>query len=358
MALAPTYLISGAFLDVKLMEYNNFKSKNMIKVAINGFGRIGRPSLKIIFEKKDMEVVAINDLTDIETVAHLLQYDSSYGIFQHEVVADAEKSELVVGGKKIKYFSEKEPANLPWKKLGVDVVLDCTGIFLDQAGAQKHIDAGAKKVVMSAPPKDDTPVYLLGVNEHEYKGEAIVSNGSCTTNCLAPMIKVLDELCGVEQGFMTTTHSYTNDQNLLDLPHRDMRRARAAALSIIPTTTGAAKTVGKVIPHLKGKLDGIALRVPTPVVSIVDFIGTVKNPKTVEEINKAFVVAAQGELKGILDATTKELVSMDYKMNPLSAIVDLPLTMSMGNQVKIVGWYDNEWGYSNRLVEMAKYICE
>ncbi|EKE11962.1 MAG: hypothetical protein ACD_14C00056G0001 [uncultured bacterium] len=236
--------------------------------------------------------------------------------------------------------------------------MDCTGIFLDQEGAGKHIEAGAKKVVLSAPPKDDVPVYLLGINENEYKGETIVSNGSCTTNCLAPMIKVLDELCDVEQGFMTTTHSYTNDQNLLDLPHRDMRRARAAALSIIPTTTGAAKTVGKVIPHLKGKLDGIALRVPTPVVSIVDFICTVAKPKTASEINAAFEKAAQGKMLNILDATTKELVSMDYKMNPHSSIVDLPLTMSMGNQVKIVGWYDNEWGYSNRLVEMAMYICK
>ena len=329
----------------------------MLKVAINGFGRIGRPSAKIVFEKEGMEVVAINDLTDIETSAHLLKYDSSYGVYQHDVVVDAEKSEIVIDGKSVKYFSEKDPANLPWKELEVDVVLDCTGIFLDQHSAQKHIDAGAKKVVMSAPPKDDTSIYLLGVNEKEYKGEAIVSNGSCTTNCLAPMIKVLDDLCTIEKGFMTTTHSYTNDQNLLDLPHRDLRRARAAALSIIPTTTGAAKTVGKVIPHLKGRLDGIALRVPTPVVSIVDFICTVETPKTVEEINSAFEQAAAGEMKGILDATTKELVSMDYKMNPFSSIVDLPLTMSQGNLIKIVGWYDNEWAYSNRLVEMGEFIC-
>lgn len=302
--------------------------------------------------------MAINDLTDIETSAHLLQYDSSYGVWQRNVVVDKENSEIIIDGKPIKYFSEKDPANLPWGKMGVDVVLDCTGIFLDQAGAGKHLEAGAKKVVLSAPPKDDVPVYLLGINDNEYKGETIVSNGSCTTNCLAPMIKVLDEICDVEQGFMTTTHSYTNDQNLLDLPHRDMRRARAAAMSIIPTTTGAAKTVGKVIPHLKGKLDGIALRVPTPVVSIVDFICTVKNPKTVEEINEHFKKAAKGKMEGILDATDKELVSMDYKMNPHSSIVDLPLTMVMGNQVKIVGWYDNEWGYSNRLVEMAIHIAK
>jgi len=330
----------------------------MLKITINGFGRIGRPALKIIFEKENMEVVAINDLTDIETVAHLLKYDSSYGVYGREVVVDKENSEIIVDGKPVKYFSQKDPANLPWQDLGVDVVLECTGIFLDKESAQKHIDAGAKKVVLSAPPKDDTPVFLLGVNEKDYKGEAIVSNGSCTTNCLAPMIKVLDDLCEVEQGFMTTTHSYTNDQNLLDLPHRDLRRARAAALSIIPTTTGAAKTVGKVMPHLKGKLDGIALRVPTPVVSIVDFICNVKNPKNVEEINEAFIEASRGNLKGLLDATREELVSMDYKMNPHSAIVDLPLTMSQGNMVKIVGWYDNEWGYTNRLVEMAEYISK
>lgn len=330
----------------------------MLRVAINGFGRIGRPAVKIIFEKKDAEVVAVNDLTDIDTMAHLLKYDSSYGVYHRNVTVDKENSEIIIDGKPIKYFSEKDPANLPWGKLEVDVVLECTGVFLDQESAQKHINAGAKKVVLSAPPKDDTPVFLLGVNEGDYKNEAIISNGSCTTNCLAPMIKVLDDLCDVEQGFMTTTHSYTNDQNLLDLPHRDLRRARAAALSIIPTTTGAAKTVGKVIPHLKGKLDGIALRVPTPVVSIVDFICTVKNPKTAEEINAFFTEVSKNNLKGILDATEEELVSMDYKMNPHSAIVDLPLTMSQGNMVKIVGWYDNEWAYTNRLVEMAQYICK
>jgi glyceraldehyde 3-phosphate dehydrogenase len=330
----------------------------MLKVAINGFGRIGRPSLKIVFERTDMEIIAVNDLTDIETSAHLLKYDSSYGVYGRNVDVDKDNSEIIIDGKPVKYFSEKDPLNLPWAKLGIDLVLDCTGIFLDQEGAGKHLAAGAKKVVLSAPPKDDVPVYLLGINAHEYKGETIVSNGSCTTNCLAPMIKVLDDLCDVEQGFMTTTHSYTNDQNLLDLPHRDLRRARAAALSIIPTTTGAAKTVGKVIPHLKGRLDGIALRVPTPVVSIVDFICTVKKEKTVEEINAAFVKAAKTNMAGILDATTKELVSMDYKMNPFSSIVDLPLTMSMGNQVKIVGWYDNEWAYSNRLVEMGVHVCK
>ena len=330
----------------------------MLKIAINGLGRIGRPSLKIIFEKRNMDVVAINDLTDIETMAHLLKYDSSYGVYHRNVTVDKENSEIIVDGKSIKYFSEKDPLQLPWGEMGVDVVLECTGVFLDKKSSEKHIMAGAKKVVLSAPPKDGTPVYLLGVNEKEYKGEQIISNGSCTTNCLAPMIKVLDDLCGVEKGFMTTTHSYTNDQNLLDLPHKDMRRARSAALSIIPTTTGAAKTVGKVIPHLEEKLDGIAFRVPTPVVSIVDFICTVQSSKTVEEINEAFIEASKESLKNILGATEEKLVSMDYKMNPLSAIVDLPLTMSQGNLVKIVGWYDNEWGYSNRLVEMAEYISK
>ncbi len=328
----------------------------MAKIAINGFGRIGRPSLKIALEKEDLEVVAVNDLTDIETVAHLLKHDSSYGTYAKEVKVNKDQSELIVDGKVIKYFSETDPAKLPWGGLEVDVVLECTGAFLTKEKAQAHLDAGAKKVVMSAPPKDDTPVYLPGINVSDYQGEAIISNGSCTTNCLAPMIKVLDDFCQIEKGFMTTTHSYTNDQRVLDLPHSDLRRARAAALNIIPTSTGAAKTVGKVIKHLKGKIDGIALRVPTPVVSIVDFVCTVNNPKSVEEINEAFRQMAEGEMKGILVATDEELVSMDYKMNPASAIVDLPLTMAQENMVKIVGWYDNEWGYSNRLVEMAGQI--
>lgn len=330
----------------------------MIKIAINGFGRIGRPSFKIAFEKENLSVVAINDLTDIETAAHLLKYDSSYGRYAKDVVADKENSEIIVDGTRIKYFSEKDPKNLSWGELGVDVVLECTGIFLTKETAQAHIDAGAKKVILSAPPKDDTPVYLLGVNANKYQGETIISNGSCTTNCLAPMIKVLDDLCEIENGFMTTTHSYTNDQRVLDLPHSDLRRARAAALNIIPTSTGAAKTVGKVITHLQGKIDGISLRVPTPVVSITDFVCVVKNPKNVDEINESFRETSRGEMKGILEATDEELVSMDYKMDPHSCIVDLPLTMAQGNMVKIVGWYDNEWGYSNRFVEMAEYIMK
>lgn len=323
-----------------------------MKIAINGFGRIGRPSLKIAFEKEDIEIVAVNDLTDIKTAVHLLKYDSCYGKYGHEVVADEENKEIIIDGTRIKYFSEADPENLPWKELEVDVVLECTGVFETSKEAEKHIKAGAKKVVLSAPAKDDTPVYLLGVNEKDYQGETVISNGSCTTNCLAPMIKVLDDNFGLEKGFMTTTHSYTNDQRVLDLPHKDLRRSRAAALNIIPTTTGAAKTVGKVLKHLDGKLDGISLRVPTPVVSITDFVCTLKKETTKEEINKAFKDATSN----ILGVTEEPLVSMDLKEDPHSTIVDLSLTMAQGNLVKVVGWYDNEWGYSNRLVEMAEYI--
>jgi glyceraldehyde 3-phosphate dehydrogenase len=263
-----------------------------------------------------------------------------------------------VEGTRIKYLSEKDPAQLPWEELKVDVVLECTGVFETAKDAGAHIQAGAKKVILSAPAKDETPVYLLGVNEKEYQGEAIISNGSCTTNCLAPAIKVLNDSFGVEKGFMTTTHSYTNDQRVLDLPHKDLRRARAAGLSIIPTTTGAARTVGKVIKELAGKLDGISLRVPTPVVSIVDFIGNLKKVATAEEINQAFKEASENGLKEILSCEKEPLVSMDYKGNPHSAIVDLSLTMTNGNLAKVVIWYDNEWGYSNRLVEMAEYIAK
>lgn len=330
----------------------------MTKIAINGFGRIGRPSLKIAMEKEGLDVVAINDLTDLKTAAHLLKYDSSYGQYGRSVEINEEASELIVDGKKIKYFMQASPENLPWRELGVEVILECSGVFEDREKAQKHLDAGAKKVILSSPPKGDIPVYLIGVNEGDYKPQEdhIISNGSCTTNCLAPMIKVLDENFGLEKGFMTTTHSYTNDQRLQDLPHRDLRRARAAALNIIPTTTGAAKTVGLVMPHLEGKLDGISLRVPTPVVSIVDFICNVKREVNAEEVNNAFKQAAQGGMKNILAAEEGQLVSMDFKGNPNSAIVDLPLTMANGNLVKVVGWYDNEWGYSNRLVEMAELV--
>lgn len=329
-----------------------------MKLAINGFGRIGRPSFKIAFEKEGMEVVAINDLTDIKTAAHLLKYDSSYGVYSKSVEVDEENSELIVDGTRIKYFKEADPLKLPWGEMGVDIVLECTGVFETKDDAGKHIQAGAKKVILSAPAKDDTPVYLLGVNANDYQGEEVISNGSCTTNCLAPMIKVLDDNFGVEKGFMTTTHSYTNDQRLQDLPHKDLRRARAAALNIIPTTTGAAKTVGKVLKNLTGNLDGIAFRVPTPVVSITDFVCILKKEVSAEEINNAFAEAAQNGLKNILSVSDEPLVSMDFKGNSHSAIVDLPLTMANGNLAKVVGWYDNEWGYSNRLVEMAEFISE
>lgn len=328
----------------------------MIKVAINGFGRIGRPSFKIAFENENMEVVAINDLTDLPTAAHLLKFDSTYGRYDKEVTIDEKNSELIVDGTRIKYLQNKDAASLPWKELGVDVVLECTGVYETKEKCAEHLKAGAKKVVLSAPPKDDTPVYLIGVNENEYKGEDIISNGSCTTNCLAPMIKVLDDSFGVEKGFMTTTHSYTNDQRVQDLPHKDLRRARAAALNIIPTTTGAAKTVGKVIKNLSGKLDGISLRVPTPVVSIVDFICTLKKEASTEEINDAFREASKHAMKGVLAVNDENCVSMDFKKDSNSAIVDLPLTMANGNLVKVVGWYDNEWAYSCRFVEMAEYI--
>jgi glyceraldehyde 3-phosphate dehydrogenase len=328
----------------------------MIRIAINGFGRIGRPALKIALEKNDIEVVAINDLADDKTLAHLLKYDSSYGVYGKSV--EVGDGEIIIDGRRIKSLTEPDPAKLPWKDLGVDIVLECSGVFVDREGSQKHIDAGAKKVILSAPPKDDDiPVHLIGVNEKEYDpSQNIISNGSCTTNCLAPMIRVLDEKFGVEKGFMTTVHSYTNDQRILDLPHKDLRRARSAAVNIIPTSTGAAETVGKAMKHLDGKLNGISMRVPTPVVSATDFVCVLKKEASVEDINSAYKEAAAGYLKGILDATEEEMVSMDFKGNPHSAIVDLALTMANGNLVKVVGWYDNEWGYANRLVEVAELI--
>ncbi|HUD09095.1 MAG TPA: type I glyceraldehyde-3-phosphate dehydrogenase [Candidatus Saccharimonadales bacterium] len=325
-----------------------------IKIAINGFGRIGRPALKIALEKENIEVVAINDLADDKTLAHLLKHDSSYGTYARDVKVGS--GEIIVDGKSIKSFAEPDPTKLPWKDLGVDVVLECSGVFNDRSSAEKHLQAGAKKVILSAPPKsDDIPVYLIGVNESEMKSEDdIISNGSCTTNCLAPMIKVLDEKFGVEKGFLTTVHSYTNSQRILDLPHKDLREARSAGQNIIPTTTGAAKMVAKAIKSMEGNLDGISMRVPTPVVSVTDFVGILKKEVSVEEINSAYREAAASNLKNILNISEEELVSMDFKGNPASAIVDLPLTMANGNLVKVVGWYDNEWGYANRLVEMAE----
>lgn len=321
----------------------------MIRIAINGFGRIGRPTLRRILENHpNLEVAAINDLADKETLLHLLKYDSVYGRFA-PVISN------------IKFFQEKEPANLPWKELGIDVVLECSGVFTKIEDAKKHLEAGAKKVIISAPSEsEEVPTYLLGVNEEKYdsKKDNIISMGSCTTNCLAPVVKILHQNFGIEKGFMTTVHSYTNDQKILDLPHKDLRRARAAAINIIPTTTGAAKTVAKTIPELKGKLDGIALRVPTPAVSIIDFVCTTQKATTVVALNELFKKEAEGKLKGILAVSDEPLVSMDFKGDPNSSIVDLPLTMVKDNLVKVVAWYDNEWGYACRLAEMSEFVMK
>jgi len=332
----------------------------MTKIAINGFGRIGRLVLRHILDKnyENLEIVAVNDLTDSKTLAHLLKYDSNYGIYSKEITFQGDF--LIIDSKKIKVFSEKNPEKLPWKNLEIDVVLECTGIFRDHEGTEKHLKAGAKRVIISAPAKSDNiPTFVLGVNEKDLNVEKdlIVDMGSCTTNCLAPVIKVLNDNFGIENGFMTTIHSYTNDQKILDLPHRDLRRARAAASNIIPTTTGAAKAIGKIIPELKGRLDGIAIRVPTPVVSILDLVCVIKKETTVEELNLVFKKESQNkDLKGILTTEEKELVSSDYKANEFSGIIDLKLTRVDGNLVKICAWYDNEWGYACRLAEFADFL--
>lgn len=330
----------------------------MAKIAINGFGRIGRLAFKILLEKPGVEVVAINDLTDNKTLAHLLKYDSVHGKFPGEVTHDEQS--ITVNGKKIQVFAEKDPAQLPWGKLGVDVVIESTGRFTDTSSASKHIEAGARKVVISAPGKGEgLKTIVLGVNDEILTGEeTVLSNASCTTNCLAPMVKILDDLCGVENGFMTTIHAYTSDQRLHDAPHSDLRRARAAAYSIIPTSTGAAKAVGEVMPHLKGKLNGNAMRVPIPDGSVTDFTCVVRNPKSVAEINAAFEAAANGRMKGVLEYTTDPIVSIDIVGNSHSCIFDSDLTMVIGNTVKVVGWYDNEAGYSNRIADLAIKIAQ
>lgn len=334
----------------------------MAKIAINGFGRIGRQVFKILLDKyPNLEILAINDLTDTKTLAHLLNYDSVYGMYTKR--AKGKDDKILINGYEFKVFTEKDPANLPWKELGVDIVLECTGLFTEIEGAKKHLEAGAKKVIISAPSKSkEVPTFVLGVNEEKYNPEKdhIISNASCTTNCLAPVVKVLHENYEIERGFMSTVHSYTNDQRILDLPHSDLRRARAAALSIIPTTTGAAKTVGKVIPELEGKLDGIAFRIPTPTVSIVDFICKVKKPPhSPEEVNFIFKKASKEKrFEGILGIEDAELVSCDYKGNPFSSIVDAHLTMVIDDLVKVVAWYDNEWGYSTRLADITHYLAE
>ena len=335
----------------------------MIKIAINGLGRIGRPTFRRILNKHpELKVVAINDLTDPKTLAYLLKYDSLYGIFRKQI--KAKDNELLLDGegntKKVKVFAESDPEKLPWKKLDIDIVLECTGHFRDLEGVKKHLKAGAKKVIISAPAKsDEIPTYLLGVNQEKYnpKKDDIISMGSCTTNCLAPLAKVLDQEFGIVKGFMTTIHSYTNDQRILDLAHKDLRRSRAAGINIIPTTTGAAKTVEKCLPQLKGKLDGLALRVPTPVVSIVDFVCEVKKETSAEEVNYILKKSSEKEeLRGILGIEDAPLVSSDYKGNSYSAVVDALSTMVQGNLIKTLIWYDNEYGYACRLAEFAEYI--
>jgi glyceraldehyde 3-phosphate dehydrogenase len=331
----------------------------MVKVAINGFGRIGRPTFRRILDNHpNLEVKVINDLTDNKTLAHLLKYDSVYGIYKKGVKSD--EKNLLIDEKKVQVLAEKDPLKLPWKDLGIDVVLECSGVFTDYEGAKKHLTAGAKKVLISAPSKsEEVPTFVLGVNEEKYdsKKDNIVSMASCTTNCLAPVLKVLNDNFKVVKGFMSTIHSYTNDQRILDLPHKDLRRARAAALNIIPTSTGAAKAIGNVIPEMKGKLDGLAFRVPTATVSILDLICDVKKKTTAEEVNYIFKQASQKkELQGILGIEDALLVSSDYIGNSFSAIVDASLTMAIDNLIKIVAWYDNEWGYACRLAEFAEFI--
>lgn len=334
-----------------------------IKMGINGFGRIGRGFFRAALKDKEfsnlIEIVAVNDITDSRTLAHLLKYDSVFGKFDAEV--KAEDDVILVSGKRIKVYSEKDPERLPWKELGVELVLESTGLFTDRAGAEKHIRAGAKKVIVSAPAKDPDIILVLGVNERAYDPAKhnIISMASCTTNCLAPIVKVLDEKFGVEYGLMTTCHAYTNDQRLLDLPHRDLRRARAACLSIIPTTTGAARAIGDVIPIMKGKLDGLALRVPVPNGSINDLVVLLKRDVTKEEVNAALKEAAEGRLKGIMAYTEEPIVSVDIIGDSHSAIVDGLSTMVVGGRlVKILAWYDNEWGFSCRLVELSKLIAK
>lgn len=331
----------------------------MIKIAINGFGRIGRSAFRGILDNHpDLEVAAINDLTDSKTLSHLLQYDSIYGIYK-KTIKPAENY-FLVDGKEIKIFAETDPSNLPWREMDIDIVLECTGHFTDLEGAKKHLAVGAKKVIISANAKTEkVPHFVLGVNEENYnsKKDDVVAMCSCTTNCLAPVAKVLNDNFKIKKGFMTTVHSYTNDQQILDLPHKDLRRARAAALNIIPTTTGAAKAIWWVIPELKEKLDGIAIRVPTPTVSILDLICQIEKGTTAEEVNYVFKKASQKkELRGILGIEDAPLVSSDYKGNSFSAIVDADLTMVQDNLVKVVAWYDNEWAYACRLAEFAEYI--
>lgn len=327
------------------------------RIAINGFGRIGKNVLRCNLERELLEIVALNDTSGADIHAHLLKYDSLYGTLKNDIKHDS--GHIIIDGKKIPAFSEKDPEKLPWKDLGVDVVLECTGVFTDREGASKHIKAGAKRVIISAPGKGVDATFVIGVNCESFdpKKHFIVSNASCTTNCLAPLAKVLDETFGIERGLMTTIHSYTNDQRIIDVAHKDPRRARAAALSLIPTSTGAAKAIGEVLPHLVGKMNGVSVRAPTPTVSIVDLVCDVKKaPCDAAAVNEALRKAANGPLKNILFVEDAPLVSIDFKKNPYSSIIDSALTMVIGNMVKVFSWYDNEWGYSMRTVELAAKV--
>ncbi|MEW1845494.1 type I glyceraldehyde-3-phosphate dehydrogenase [Nonomuraea angiospora] len=328
-----------------------------IRVGVNGFGRIGRNFWRAVAASgKDIEIVAVNDLTDTATLAHLLKYDSILGRLPYEVKATSD--EITVDGKAIKVFAERDPGKLPWGDLGVDVVVESTGLFTDATKAKVHAENGAKKVIISAPAKNEDVTIVMGVNEKSYdpSSHTVISNASCTTNCLAPMAKVLHDTFTIEKGLMTTIHAYTQDQNLQDGPHKDLRRARAAALNVVPTSTGAAKAIGLVLPELKGKLDGFAMRVPIPTGSATDLTVDVSREVTVEEVNAAVKAAAEGPLKGILSYTEDEIVSSDIVTDPASCIFDAGLTKVIGNQVKVVGWYDNEWGYSNRLADLIELV--
>lgn len=333
----------------------------VLRVGINGFGRIGRGVFRAGFDDSDIEFVGINDITDASTLAHLLKYDSVHGKFSHNV--SSTENSITVDSKEIPISKERDPASIPWNKWDADLVFECVGIFRTYELASKHLERGVNKVILSAPDKGKKipilPV-VLGVNEKDYNPveHNIISNASCTTNCYAPVTKILDDSFGISSGFMTTIHSYTTDQRLLDLPHGDLRRARAAALSMIPTSTGAATAVGKVLPHLEGKLQAMSVRVPTPNVSLIDAVYTLNKDVSKEEVNNAFINAANGVLKGIIAVSSDPLVSYDYNGNPYSATVDLPLTMCQGNQVKVIAWYDNETGYSHRMIDLAKYITK
>jgi glyceraldehyde 3-phosphate dehydrogenase len=330
-----------------------------VKVGINGFGRIGRNVVRAGFHRNDIEFVAVNDLTDTKTLAHLLKYDSVLGQLHEEITCDADS--ITVGGKKIKVFAQKDPALLDWSSVGAEVVIESTGRFTDANDAKKHLRGSVKKVIISAPAKNEDVTLVLGVNDGMYDAAKhnIISNASCTTNCLAPVVKVLHDKFGVQKGSMTTIHSYTNDQNVLDFPHKDLRRARAAALNMIPTTTGAAKAIGLVMPQLKGKLDGYSMRVPTPDVSVVDLVAVLDKSATAEEVNAAFKAAANDGLKGILGYTEDPVVSSDMMHNSNSSIVDSQMTKVLdGNLLKVVAWYDNEWGYSCRVVDLVKFLAD